>query len=184
MVAITVCETAARGGGTAARVRAPGLPLWLAAVLGLGLLAAGIGPAARAQSLSPAQLEHRVQVISDQLRCPTCQDLSVWESEASFSQQIREKVRAMVLEGQSDDQILAYFVSRYGQWILRAPHKRGWGLVLWLLPGVAVVGVGAWLLRRIWAGSRARVAPVALAALSPQQIERLTRDRTQYEEED
>ena len=81
----------------------------LSAALLVLLLAGGA-----ALALSEAELEKRVQTITDDLRCPTCQGLSVKDSDASFSIQIREKVRHMVEEGQSDEDIKAYFVSRYG----------------------------------------------------------------------
>lgn len=141
--------------------------------------------ATAAYALSEAQLEARVQEITDQLRCPTCQALSVKDSDASFSVEIREKVRHMVEEGQSDDQIKGYFVSRYGEWILRAPKKQGLGLVLWGLPFAAVIGVGAlliWNMRKAQATARAnRPAP---QPLTPAQRDRLERDMRRFKEED
>jgi cytochrome c-type biogenesis protein CcmH len=154
------------------------LPL-LAFTLAL-LFAAGA-----ALALSEEEQERRVQQITDDLRCPTCQALSVKDSEASFSNQIREKVRRMVEEGQSDDDIKAYFVARYGEWILRAPKKAGFGLVLWVLPGAAILAVGGllfWRVRRSAAQAQAR--QTAPPSLSPQQRERLERDLKRFKEED
>ena len=113
--------------------------LLLALVAGLVHAAATL----RAETLAPEEVERRVQTIADGLRCPTCQALSAKDSEAAFSVQIRDKVRHMVEEGQSDDQINAYFVSRYGEWILRAPPKQGLGLVVWVLPFAAILAAGA-----------------------------------------
>lgn len=142
-------------------------------------------PAAAAHALSEAEVERRVLAITDELRCPTCQALSVKDSDAPFSNQIREKVRHMVLEGQSDEDIKAYFVSRYGEWILRAPRKQGFGLVLWVLPFAAIAGAGAlllWHLRR--AAGRARAAAPSAPVLSPEQRARLERDLRRFKEED
>jgi cytochrome c-type biogenesis protein CcmH len=142
-------------------------------------------PAAAAHALSEAEVERRVQTITGELRCPTCQALSVKDSDAPFSNQIREKVRHMVREGQSDEEIQAYFVSRYGEWILRAPRKQGFGLVLWVLPFAAIAGAGAlllWTLRG--AARRARVAGPPAPALSPEQRARLERDLRRFKEED
>jgi cytochrome c-type biogenesis protein CcmH len=155
--------------------------LMMLLALTLALLFAG----GTALALSEEELERRVQQISDELRCPTCQALSVKDSEASFSKQIRDKVRRMVEEGQSDDDIKAYFVARYGEWILRAPKKEGLGLVLWILPGAAILGVGGLLVWRVrrsakQAESRQTVPP----SLSPQQRERLERDLKRFKEED
>ncbi len=164
-------------------------------------------------ALNPEEVERRVQEIADQLRCPTCQSVSVKDSEATFSQQIREKVTRMVEEGQSDEAIKAYFVSRYGDWILRAPPAKGVGLVLWLLPGAAILIVGAALGWRIWRAGRRGGQPMPQAAvaaqvpgavqaqpgsasigqatpgtappgLSPEQLERVQRDLRRFSEED
>ena len=153
-----------------------GFALWMAAL-----------PAA---ALSPEEVDQRVLAITDDLRCPTCQALSVKDSEASFSDEIRDKVRRMVEEGQTDDQIKAYFVTRYGEWILRAPPKRGLGLVVWALPVVAVAGAGgaiAWSILRGRRGRAARsgaAAGAAASALTPEQRERIQADLKRYEEED
>lgn len=137
---------------------------------------------------SPEEIELRVQAITDQLRCPTCQAISVKDSEAAFSMQIRDKVKRMVEEGQSEDQIKAYFVSRYGDWILRAPAKEGVGLIVWLLPIAAILAVGAalaWtIVRRGRAKSRAAPAPWPAAPLTSDQRERVQADLKRFEEED
>lgn len=142
------------------------------------------GPAA---AMEDRALEERVQQISDQLRCPTCQGISVRDSEASFSRQIRDKVRRMVEEGQTDDDIKAYFVSRYGEWILRAPMKKGVGLVLWLAPGLLLVLAGGYIGYRSWRTHQhpADAAGAAGgAALTTEQRERIARDMQRFEEED
>lgn len=128
-------------------------------------------------------LEARVREIAEELRCPTCQAVSVNDSEAAFSVQIRDKVRRMVQEGQSAEQIKAYFVSRYGEWILRAPKKQGLGLVLWVLPGIALVGVGAWVLRHAAKAQRTRAAHEAPPSpVSPEEQARIDRDLRRFEE--
>ena len=101
--------------------------------------------AASALAADDEALERRVLEITDQLRCPTCQAISVKDSAAGFSRQITDKVRVMLKEGQSEEQIKAFFVARYGEWILRAPKKQGVGLILWLLPGLAMAAVGGWV---------------------------------------
>ena len=128
-------------------------------------------------------LEARVREIAGELRCPTCQAVSVNDSEAPFSVQIRDKVRRMVQEGQSAEQIKAYFVSRYGEWILRAPKKQGLGLVLWVLPGIALAGVGAWVLRHAANAQRQGTAQEAPPApVSPEDQARIDRDLRRFEE--
>jgi cytochrome c-type biogenesis protein CcmH/NrfF len=88
--------------------------------------------------------------IAAELRCPTCTGLSVLESDAKFSVQIKDIVLEKVNEGKSRDEILQYFTERYGPWILRAPPKSGVNLVAWAVP-LALLTVGpllVWLL--VW----------------------------------
>lgn len=164
-----------------------GLARLPAARLGLLLaLAAGLLAALPAHALSPEEVERRVQTITEDLRCPTCQAISVKDSEAAFSVEIRDKVQRMVMEGQSDDDIKAYFVSRYGEWILRSPRKRGLGLLVWILPIAAIVGSGAALIVVILRRSRAKgaAAPAPAASLTPEQRDRVRADLERFEEED
>jgi len=74
-----------------------GVLVALAAILLAGPVAVVLGQ----QALSGEALERRVREIADQLRCPTCQAISVRDSEAAFSRQIRDKVRSMLAEGQT-----------------------------------------------------------------------------------
>ncbi len=152
-------------------------------VLGLALLS----PAALL-ALSERELDAEVQRISDMLRCPTCQGISVKDSEAAFSRQIKDKVRRMVQEGQTEEQIKAFFVSRYGEWILRAPKKEGIGLVLWLAPGAAMLGVGGWIGYRLWRNTREAREETADTGdtdiLTPEQRARIDRDLQRFETEE
>ena len=139
-----------------------------------------------AWALTGEALEQRVREISDQLRCPTCQAISVKDSDASFSKQIRAKVRRMLVEGQSEEEIKAFFVSRYGEWILRAPKKEGLGLVLWVLPGFAILGVGAWIFVKVHRSVGERRAAESLegeAPLSDAERGRIEKDLRRFEEE-
>ena len=72
--------------------------------------------------------------LSKELRCPTCQGLSVWESEANFSNQIKDMVKIKINEGLTRDEILVFFTERYGKWILRSPPKTGYVALAWWIP--------------------------------------------------
>ena len=67
------------------------------------------------------QFGARFKKLSNELRCPTCQGLSVKDSEAGFSTSIKGKIRELMKQEKSDEEIMAYFVERYGEWILRSP---------------------------------------------------------------
>ena len=94
------------------------------------------------------RFEVRFKELSNELRCPTCQGLSVKDSEAGFSASIKGKIRELMKHGKSDEEIMAYFVERYGEWILRAPPVSGFNMVLWVLPGAAIVTGLLWVLYR------------------------------------
>jgi cytochrome c-type biogenesis protein CcmH/NrfF len=88
--------------------------------------------------------------IAYELRCPTCTGLSVLESDAKFSVQIKDLVLEQVNAGKSKEQILQYFTERYGPWILRSPPKEGVNLLAWIVP-IALLTIGpilVWLL--VW----------------------------------
>lgn len=79
--------------------------------------------------------------VAKELRCPTCTGLSVLESDAKFSVQIKDIVKEQVEAGKSKDEILTYFTERYGPWILRSPPKTGFNILAWALPiGVLLLG--------------------------------------------
>ena len=100
--------------------------------------------------------QQRIKTLVDDLRCPTCQGLSVKDSEAGFSVSIRNKAEEMVREGYSDQEIRNFFVKRYGEWILRTPPKEGFNLLLWILPiGAILFGMGMVLIKsRRWVASK------------------------------
>jgi cytochrome c-type biogenesis protein CcmH len=127
------------------------LPIAVAALLALGALVVLelVRPA------TPATQAEQARRIADELRCPDCQALSVAESETAAAAAIRRQIVEQLAAGQSAEQIRAYFVARYGEWILLAPPSP---FAWWIPVAALVVGVGvlAWWLHR----DRAPVAPV------------------------
>ena len=82
--------------------------------------------------------DERVQAISRTIQCPACSGQSVAGSNASSAQAIRAEIADRVAEGQTDDEIRAYFASRYGDQILLTPPSSGAGAVVWIAPVVAL----------------------------------------------
>ena len=117
---------------------------------------AGSGP------LEPA-LEARVQKLGKQLRCPTCQGLSIADSPASMARAQLDKVRELVSAGKSDEEIRAYFVARYGEWILLSPKPAGFNWLVWLGPALLLILGFAVIIRQI-----RRTPPPATGNASPQ----------------
>lgn len=97
----------------------------------------------------PATLEARTLALSHGLRCPVCQGLSVAASSSEAAVAMKDRVRSLVAQGYTDEQITDYFVERYGTWILLEPPKEGANWLIFagpagllLLGGVALVAVG------------------------------------------
>jgi cytochrome c-type biogenesis protein CcmH len=93
--------------------------------------------------------EAHVREIALQLRCPVCQGLSVGDSPSELASEMRALIREQLQQGNTPAQVLDYFAQRYGEWILLAPPKRGFNLIIWVMPfallpiGAAVVYLGA-----------------------------------------
>ena len=106
------------------------------------------------------ELEREVFEISRQLRCPVCTAESVGDSSSPVAIEMRNIVQERLEAGQSEAEILGYFQSRYGDWILLEPPKRGLHLLVWLLPiVVGVIGV-ATLSFLFWQWTRRSQQPV------------------------
>ena len=109
----------------------------LAPRLTVGQGRVGGGSAAAA---GDSALDARTREVASQLRCPVCQGLSIQDSPSELSQQMRAVVRQQLAAGRTPDQVKAYFVERYGEWILMAPSVRGVGVLVYLLPALGLAG--------------------------------------------
>ena len=86
-----------------------------------------------------ADLDEQVRALAGQLRCPVCQNLSVADSSSELARDMRAVIRAELQAGRTPEEIKAYFVSKYGDWILLSPRPRGLGWLLWIGPFAAAV---------------------------------------------
>lgn len=120
--------------------------------------------------------EDTVRQIAAELRCVVCQNLSVADSPSEMANQMRGIIRERLQAGDTPEQVVAYFVDKYGEWILLSPRPRGFNLLVWVLPfaGIAVGLVSVLLLARRWS-RRAASEPVAEA------IDAATRERIRRE---
>lgn len=117
-------------------------------VIALLLSFALVGSAA-AQS---PELDRQTREVAGALMCPICQNLSAADSQSELAGQMRQIVRTKLAAGESREQILAYFVDRYGEEILIDPPKRGFNLFIWIVPPLllAAFGVVVWHTVRRW----------------------------------
>src|SRR5258708_19012 len=86
-------------------------------------------------------LEVRTTEIASQLRCPVCQGLSIQDSPSELSQQMRAVVKEQLRAGKTPDEVKAFFVSKYGEWILLEPKPTGFNILVYALP-VLLVALG------------------------------------------
>ena len=97
------------------------------------LVWAGIAQAVEpGEILSDSVLEDRARSISQGLRCLQCRNESIDESNAGIAKDLRLLVRARLVEGDSDTEVMDYIVARYGEYVLLRPNGLGINLVLWL----------------------------------------------------
>src|SRR6266496_3122005 len=85
-------------------------------------------------------LDQRVHDVASQLKCLVCQGESVADSPATLSQQMRGVIRQQLQSGKSEQEVVQYFVSRYGDRILLSPPWQGLTLLTWLVPIALMVG--------------------------------------------
>lgn len=85
--------------------------------------------------------EDQTYAIARELMCPVCAGQTVAESNSSLAQQMREIIRQRLQRGETQEQILAFFVAQFGESVLAVPPKRGVALTLWVAP-VLAFGVG------------------------------------------
>ena len=90
-------------------------------------------------------LDQRVHDVASQLKCPVCQGESVADSPSTISQQMRAVIREQLQSGRSEQQVIQYFVDRYGEQIVWSPPWQGFTLLAWLVP-IALLLAGALLL--------------------------------------
>ncbi|MDC9823847.1 cytochrome c-type biogenesis protein CcmH [Devosia sp. ZB163] len=101
------------------------------------------------EMLADPTLEARARAISTELRCLVCQNQSIDESDADLARDLRVLVRERLVAGDTDDQVRAFLVARYGEYVLLNPVVAPHTILLWvaapvvLLIGGIVVWIGA-----------------------------------------
>ncbi|WP_224249150.1 cytochrome c-type biogenesis protein [Hyalangium gracile] len=117
--------------------------------------------------LADPALEQRVQKLGKLLRCAVCQGVSIADSPASMARAQLDTVRELVAEGKSDQQIIDYFVERYGEWVLLEPPKSGFNWLVWLGPIALIVGGALVISRQIKRAPAPTSAPPAATPSAP-----------------
>lgn len=134
-----------------------------------------IGAAAPALAVNPDEiladptLEARARNLSAQLRCMVCQNQSIDDSNAELARDLRVLVRERLSEGESDEDVINYVVSRYGEFVLLKPRLSARTVALWSAPVVLLL-IGALVLVLM---ARGRLQPRQPPVLTPEEQARL-----------
>lgn len=89
--------------------------------------------------------EKRMIGLAENLRCLVCQNESLASSHAELAEDLRREVREQIKKGMSDQEILDYLVSRYGDFVLYKPPVKGYTMLLWFGPFMLFLLAGAGL---------------------------------------
>ena len=117
----------------------------------LSLATPGAAPAVQPdEMLKDSALESRARDLSRELRCMVCQNQSIDDSEAPLARDLRLLVRERLVKGDSDQQVLSFLVSRYGEFVLLRPPLEWHTLLLWGLPPAALAAgtIGLFIMSR------------------------------------
>ena len=92
------------------------------------------------EKLADPALEARARALTTELRCVVCQNQSVDDSDAPLAKDIRVLVRERIQAGESDEQVRAFIVARYGKFVLLKPPLESDTAILWFGPAILLFG--------------------------------------------
>lgn len=127
------------------------------------------------EMLSDPALEQRARQLSAELRCMVCQNQSIDDSDADLARDLRILVRHRLSAGDSDQQVLDYIVSRYGEFVLLKPRFSLRNAILWSVPAILLLAGGTFLV--VSARARRRPAGEPLTAEENEALARMLKDR-------
>ena len=90
-------------------------------------------------SYASESIDQKVKKLTSELRCMTCQNQSVYDSDTEYSKDIKILVKEKFKEGLSEKEIKDFLSKRYGEYILFKPYFNSKNLLLWLFPFVLVI---------------------------------------------
>ena len=152
------------------------------------LMAIPLAASAPARAVEPDEmlddpvLEARARALSQEIRCLVCQNEPIESSNADLARDLRILVRERIVAGDSDAEVKAFLVARYGDYVLLDPPMKLTTYLLWFGPALILLlgSLGVYFFF-----SRARQAPAAPVPLSAEErahLERLLDDETEGDE--
>lgn len=112
--------------------------LWLLLVLLAPLTCSAVGQEARPVAEDPV-VEERMLALTEELRCLVCQNETIAESRADFSNDMRREIRELIKANKTDDEIIDFLVERYGDFVLYNPPLKATTLLLWFGPMILFI---------------------------------------------
>lgn len=133
-----------------------------------------------ASDVAEDPLDRAVLEISKDLRCAVCQNQPVSESNADLARDMRQIIREQLQAGKSREEIVEYFVARYGDYVLMKPPVERAGLLLWVAPPVlfGVLVLSGWFFLR----RRTRTTTAPAPKLSAEDARRVRAARSDKED--
>lgn len=151
------------------KTRLPAIAAFLAAMFIAGT-ALAVKPS---EMLADPALEARARLLSEELRCMVCQNQSIDESDAELAADLRVLLRERLLAGDTDEQVMDYIVSRYGEFVLLKPQFNLRNALLWGAPVLILLGGAAFVFAS--ARSRRRQETAALSKEEQAALEAILR---------
>lgn len=122
------------------------------------------------------EVEKRMQAITMDLRCLVCQNESIADSRADFSNDMRREIRLKIKENKSDEEIIQFLVDRYGDFVLYNPPMKPTTVLLWfgpiLLFAIGFVSLLTFLKRR-----REQIEETSLSEAEQEKAEKLLNEK-------
>ena len=155
--------------------------VWLWSLIALAVLSFLVAVPAFGQEPSADE----VNEVAKKLSCPTCTGINVADCPTETCAQWRAKIGEMLVEGKTEQEILNYFADRYGDHVLQIPPKRGFFMLVWILPVIAIIAGVVWLayLMRGWSqrsaaatAGHSQSSAVAATSTSTDDTERIEED--------
>jgi len=123
--------------------------LTLLTLLAALMLSAGpVQAAVDAFAFDTPEQEERFRHLSNEFRCPMCQNTNLTGSSGGVAEDLRREIYMMIMEGQSDEEITRFMLDRYGDFILYRPRLTGETILLWFGPLLFLL-VGGWVVMGI-----------------------------------
>jgi len=123
------------------------------------------------ERLPDPALELRAREVSKALRCVVCQNETIDDSNAELAKDMRILVRERITAGDSNEQVLAYMVQRYGDFVLLKPRMTPETFLLWFGPFLVLIIGGVVVLRRLRKPAAVVATPATLSADEAREIQ-------------